>query len=374
MGCGHWIGKATRGLVGGVRRIGLLRRSWARLALGTWLATGTSLAASLEDVKPYLRSVKGAQGSSTLEVAMRRMAREDGEGPTLWLVGVTHLGTHRYYQDLQRFLDGCSLVLFEAVRADDEGRPGRSEGFSLQAELARALGLTFQLDEINYDRGHFQNSDLQLEQIARILGNQTNLVDTAAASDETAPVEGAVEFGALVQAMSGEGLVGGLARLGVSLLAASTRLQAATKLAMIEMLSQLPNDLAGIAGLPAGMQRLLRVLIEERNRAVVLDVQRAIESRTSRDSVAVFYGAGHMPDLEHRFNRELGYRPVEDRWLVAFDVDPRAMGISEFEVALTTRLVRAQLAGLERRQPAASAPNPAPPTSPDPPAEPRPQP
>jgi len=316
------------------------------LAWGMALGTGLARTGSLEEVQPYLRAARGPDGSSSLEVALRRLAPARGEGPAVWLAAVTHLGTREYYAELQRFLDDCPLVLFEAVRTEEDGRPVGRAGYSLQAELAKALGLAFQLEAIDYERAHFRNSDLQLAQITRILSAATN--DVPAAATAGSPGAGAVEFGALMQAMSGEGLMGGLARMGVALLGASTRLQAATKVAMIEMLSDLPRDLSGIPGLPDGMQRLLRVLIEERNAAVARDVRDALGRSPTPASVAIFYGAGHMPDLEARLCRELGYRAAEDRWLTAFGVNPRAMGVSEFEVAFTTRLVRAQLKGLDQ--------------------------
>lgn len=318
---------------------------WFALVCAAWLGALPGRAGSVEQVRPYLRATRSPDGASSLEVAMRRLAPTGREGPTVWLVAVTHLGTPEYYDRLQQFLDASPLVLFEAVRTDDDGRPGQREGYSLQSELAKALGLTFQLDAINYDRSHFRNSDLHLDQLTRILAGVTNAAAPGASTGT--PNAGAVEFGALLQAMTGEGLMGGLARVGVGLLRSSPRLQAAMKVAMIEMFSDLPGDLSRIPGLPEGMQQLLRVLIEERNAAVVHDVRDAAGEEPAPASLAVFYGAGHMPDLEARLCKELGYQPVEDRWLKAFEVNPRAAGISEFEVAFTKRLVRAQLQGME---------------------------
>ena len=312
-------------------------------------------ATTLAEVQPYLHAARDTNGVSALEVAWRRLAPLRGAGPEIWLVAVTHIGTSNYYAEIQRFLDRQPLVLFEAVRTEDGRMPARGEGYSLQADLAKALGLTFQLDQIDYDRPHFRNSDLNLVQLGRIFGVQTN--DLAGPAGSGKAEAGAVEFGALVQAMTGEGLLGGLARFGVSMLAASPRMQAATKVAMIEVLGQLPNDLTQIAGLPPGLQRLMQVLVEERNEAVVRDVRAALARRPPWKSVCVFYGAGHMADLEYRLCRAVGYQPVEDRWQPAFEVNPRALGISAFELDLTARLVRLQLKGLERT-PAAAAPVP----------------
>lgn len=341
----------------------------ALVTLAGWCLTGCSAAAaqpaSVDEVRPYLRSLKNTNGVIALEVALRRLVPVRGPGADLWLVAVTHIGSSNYYTALQDFLDGQTVVLFEAIRSGHDGPPVRHEGYSLQADLARALGLTFQLDAINYKRPHFRNSDLSLEQLARVFGGTTNELVRPTPGGQ--PQAGAVEFDALVQAMSGEGLLGGLARLGVSMLAASPRLQAATKVALIEVLGQLPNDLTQIAGLPPGLQRLMRVLVEERNAAVVRDTRAALARRPAPASVAVFYGAGHMADLEYRLRRALGYQPVEDRWLTAFDVDHRRLGISEFELEMTARLVRSQLRGLQRMPADNNDPQAAPVSEPGPP-------
>ncbi len=334
-----------------------------------WLASAPTPAApprSVEDVQPYLRRAQ-TNGVVALEVAWRRLAPVRGTGADLWLVAVTHLGSSNYYATLQRFLDAQPVVLYEAIRNGTAGPPGPPEGYSLQADLARALGLTFQLDSIRYDRPHFRNSDLSLAQLARLFESHAaaEAAPPAAGAAPAGTPAGAVEFGALVQIMSGEGLLGGLARLGVSLLAASPRFQAASKVALIETLGRLPNDLTRIEGLPAGLQRLMRILIEERNEVVLRDARAVLAAASPPASLAIFYGAGHMADLEYRLCRGLHYQPVEDRWLVAFDVNPRAAGLSPWELELTARLVRAQMRALQRptstpSEPEAATATPAP--------------
>jgi hypothetical protein len=152
--------------------------------------------------------------------------------------------------------------------------------------------------------------------------------------------------------MQGTGLFGGLARLGVAFVGASPRLQALAKVTMIEVLGQIEGDVSQMAGLPPGFQRLLRVLVRERNLVVMRDVSAALRQRPPPRSVAVLYGAGHMAHLEEQLSRELGYRPVEDRWLTAFAVDVRAAGLSAFELEMTRSMVRRQM---EMMQPSRSA-------------------
>ena len=297
----------------------------------------------------YLRTATSTNGSVALEVALRSFVPRNGRGPIVWLVGVTHLGTTNYYAELQRFLDAQPLVLFEGVGATNKQFKMRSDrGFSVQDEMARVLGLEFQLNAIDYSREHFHNADLSLPQLARIFEQATN----GSAGGESA-ASGQAEFNQLVQVMEGSGLFGGLARLSLSLVGASPRLQAATKVALIETLGALPEDLSRVPGMTPGLKHLLAVLIEERNRAVVASLRSALRARPRPASVAVFYGAGHMTDLERRMRATLHYRPAEERWLTAFAVNPRAAGLSEWELELTRNLVRRELEAL---QPATNAP------------------
>jgi pheromone shutdown protein TraB len=87
----------------------------------------------------------------------------------------------------------------------------------------------------------------------------------------------------------------------------------------------------------------MEVLIAERNKVVVADVRRAATARHPVKSLVVFYGAGHMMDLERRLQADLGYRPTTNRWPTAFSVNPEQSGMSRFELGMVRQLVRRQL-------------------------------
>jgi hypothetical protein len=131
---------------------------------------------------------------------------------------------------------------------------------------------------------------------------------------------------------------------------------------MIETMGSMPSDLTATPGMTPGMQKLLRILIEERNRTVVEDTRRALREKPQPKSVAVFYGAGHMHDLEIRLREELRLRPGEECWLTAFAVDPQRSGISRSELDFMRRIIRQQVQGVFKSDPGAT--NAAPATSP----------
>src|SRR5262245_41255095 len=47
-----------------------------------------------------------------------------GEGPSVWLVSVAHLGTPEYYEAIQKRLEKMTVVLFEGVGLAEEVKRG----------------------------------------------------------------------------------------------------------------------------------------------------------------------------------------------------------------------------------------------------------
>ena len=291
----------------------------------------------------YLRATTNSDGSFALDVAVRGFRPERRPATVIWLVAVTHLGTSNYFAGLQRLLDAQALVLFEGVGATNgDFHLQRDKAESLQQALAAALGLRFQLEAIDYRRSRFRNSDLTLAQIQDLLAAHAGSAEAANARAD----EGGREFSQLLQLLEGSGLAGALARVTMGLVGGSPRLQALVKFALIGLFGDLPGDLTGLQSLPPGLQRLLEVLVAERNKRVISDLQAALRQRPAPKSVAVFYGAGHMPDLERRLRTALPCQPAEERWLTSFAVNPRAEGLTELELHWVRELVRRQLEGL----------------------------
>lgn len=293
---------------------------------------------------PYLRTRQDpSSGVHTLEVAVREFAPPVPGQPRVLLAAVVHLGASNYYASLQTLLAGHPLVLFEGIGATNRQfqshRQEREAGYSLQPALARALGLAFQLEAIDYDRPNFVNSDLTLVELARVMQPQRPAAAVLPGEEEPAPAASTgFSLDDLVDVMNGSGWLGGLARFGVQVIGSSERLRTTVRLVLIEALGQLEGEFENAPQLPGEVRNLLRVLIEERNRKVIRDLAAAAWHQPAPASIAVFYGAGHMPDLERRL-RALGYRPGPEQWLTAFDAHPRAAGLSPAEVEFMRRLV-----------------------------------
>jgi hypothetical protein len=117
---------------------------------------------------------------------------------------------------------------------------------------------------------------------------------------------------------------------------------------LIEALGGLKGDFSEIQGLPPEMQNLLKILIRARNQNVLDDLKTESAIVPPGGSIAIFYGTGHMPNLEEHITNELHYRPDGEIWFTAFSVDLRKTGLSAAELEWTRNLIKAQL---EQMQP-----------------------
>jgi hypothetical protein len=310
-----------------------------------------------------MQVVRSDSGPIELQIASRELRPAKGSGPAIWLVAASHIGDTNYYAALQSHLEARTLVLFEGVSErhsrDSPGSPplrhknrmksdDESAQSSLQSTLAKSLGLAFQLDAIDYDRPHFQNSDLTIRQMQTLLtentsGGQEQVPGAAAKSDD--------QLSDLVGIMDGSSVLGAILHAGVKLIGSSPKLQALTKVAVIELFGNLEGDISQSPALPSEMKSLIDVLIQGRNRVVVNDLKTELPKLRKRESVAVFYGAGHMHDLETRIRSELHYRPASQLWLTAITADPSKAGVTDAELRMIQSMVKWQLQALQPKAP-----------------------
>jgi len=59
-------------------------------------------------------------------------------------------------------------------------------------------------------------------------------------------------------------------------------------------------------------------IITDRNRVALRVLRQQIEA--GKQKIAIFYGAGHMPDLQRRLRDEFGLTPIRTQWLVAWNL------------------------------------------------------
>lgn len=204
----------------------------------------------------------------------------------------------------------------------------------IQTQLASALGLEFQLSAIDYSHPNWRNSDMSIDQVQRKL-------QESGASGE-----------ALFRMLDGSSMMAKFAGFMLGFIKGNPQMQASVKLMMIEMLAH-ADELMEAQGGEQG--KLMSVIVLDRNAAVLDDLGSILKNEKSVKSVALFYGAGHLPDLEKHLTADLGYTFDSDRWFPAITMDVAKAGMSPQQARqyrqMMTQLIERQMAGAKRSAP-----------------------
>jgi hypothetical protein len=248
------------------------------------------------------------QGKEALETSV--VTLQGPKGATIDLVSAIHIADLAYYRELQRRFATYDRLLFELVMdagTDLAGIRGADGGTgTLQRSMKDLLALTFQLDELDYTRPNFVHADIAPDRLAEALKAQAggimasllqwSLVDMAKWQyDDGTPRLGTLDLlWALTKPDRPRALKKFLAR------------------ELVESDAML-TDLGGEGAAGA-------VLIAERNQVVVDVVKRQLQQ--GRKRLGIFYGAGHMQDMEQRLGK-LGFRRLSVKWLKAWDLAAR---------------------------------------------------
>lgn len=251
----------------------------------------------------FVRTVRDRGGEPVaLEVAIARF--EDRSGARVDLVGAVHVAEPAYFRVLDARLAGYEAVLYELV-----GEPGVTvppPGASpsiiglLQGGMKDALGLAFQLEEIDYSRPNFVHADLTRREFSKSMRER----------DESLI---GLLFRAWALGMAEEAHRGpGAAQADLlKVLFAENR-----QLAFKRMLAAQLSDQADLLQMLSGKDG--STLIEVRNARALEVLERRLAAGDRR--IAIFYGAGHLPDMAERLQRDFGMMRTGTEWLEAWDL------------------------------------------------------
>ncbi|RME73209.1 MAG: hypothetical protein D6776_07450 [Planctomycetota bacterium] len=292
----------------------------------------------------YIRLARYSEHWARLEVASVTLV-QPSTGKQVTLAGAVHIADPAYYRSLQRRLDEHDLVLFEGVGADssedlrtirlpDAAQRARElrrrpPGFppppsdpgpldpltTLQTLMGRALDLTFQKDALTYERSWWKPADVSVEELKALLAESgvgpLELLRTRADREAEQQFE--------------RTMARALQDLAASLVTGKP-LQAILKESFGELLVlQMTGADAHGAGAVQKLGPLQLALIVGRNDRVEQKLDEALALEDAR-RIAIFYGAGHMPDLEARLARK-GFRRASVEWLPAWEIrwEPRSI-------------------------------------------------
>lgn len=240
-----------------------------------------------------------------METAVVRYSAASRPGVAVDLIGAVHVGDKAYYDELNKLFETYDVVLYELVAPEGTKIPkgGRKESSghpigALQNGMSSMLDLQHQLDCVDYTRANFKHADMSPDEFNKTMEQRGE------------------SFFQMFLRLMGQGMAanasGAAGTSDVALLMALFSRDRATKLkiAMAEQFDNLGGQLDAIDG-PEGS-----TIISERNRKCfeVLDKQLG----EGKKSIGIFYGAGHLADMEKRLLTDFGLKRESEKWLTAW--------------------------------------------------------
>ncbi len=246
---------------------------------------------------------KKPQALQTAVVTYRAPEGDDGEPVEVTLIGAVHIAESTYYSRLNQLFRNYDSLLFEMVMDPEMGIPepedrGVSPVSTIQVGMKDMLDLSFQLDEIDYSAKNFVHADMTPQEFfttmkSRNEGVMQLLLRSMGAS--------------LAMQSSGKG-----SDLEV-ITALMSNDSKALRRAFAEQIEMADGQMAALTGKDGKS-----TLITERNAKAfeVLDSEIA----AGKKKLGVFYGAGHLKDMDKRLREKYGMKIVENEWLDAWDL------------------------------------------------------
>ena len=260
-----------------------------------------------EQKSRFIRLVRDAKKApAALEAAIVRFTPTDRgkKGPTVDLVAAVHVAEKSYYRQLNREFGGYDAVLYELVapKGAKVSKGGRSDSAvsMLQNGMKNMLELEFQLEQIDYSRKNMVHADMSPEEFARSMRRRGESVLSMFLR----------MLGYAIARQNGKSGSASDVQLLMALFDKNRAM--ALKRVMAEQFEDMEGMLIGLDG-PDGS-----TIISERNKVALKVLRKQLAA--GKKKVAIFYGAGHMPDLQRRLRDEFGLTPVDTRWLVAWNL------------------------------------------------------
>ena len=273
----------------------------------------------------------------SLDTSIVRFVPTDGKlakaGVTVDLIGAIHIGDKAYFQKLDNSFKKYDALLFEMVAEKDEagGAPSRwkdraepalkpagdgpsesptseDKGFEagmtvisgMQLGAKDMLGLSFQLDWIDYDAPNMVHADMSPEEFAQKMKDRGE------------------SFFTMFMQLFMEGLAqqrankqGGANDLALLFAFFSSNRELALKRVMAQQFAttDIFNNLGGEKG---------TTIITERN-LIALEVLRE-QLGKGKKRIGIFYGAGHLADFSRRLVDDFGMKFTGEKWVEAWDL------------------------------------------------------
>ncbi len=226
----------------------------------------------------------------------------DRPGLSVDLVAAVHVGEKSYYDKLNTLFEGYDALLYELVAdknvVPQPGQKARSVVSSIQVGLKSMLDLEFQLDCVDYSKKNFVHADMTPDEMAKSMKERNESLLT------------------IMIRMMGAGMAQNGAQNTSEIDLIMALLDKNRAVQMKRFMATQMDDMDGLTAALAGPKG--STLITERNKAALKVLTDEIKS--GKKKIAIFYGGGHLVDMEQRLFNEFGLKRDGEQWLEAWNL------------------------------------------------------
>ncbi|MEM1085757.1 MAG: hypothetical protein AAGI48_16735 [Verrucomicrobiota bacterium] len=247
-----------------------------------------------------------------LETAITRFEKD---GVSVDLIGAIHIADAAYYDGLEERFEDYEALLYEGVGnpfpknppviegpeepedvvIEEFAKPSRNlDGLSsIYQKGADWLGLSYQMQEIDYGKANFVHADLNFAEFRELQAERKESILGFA-------IKASFNSEVKHKEPSTFGLVRALVKRDKNLL----------KLQLVHTLGAGDDQVATLAG--------DSVIISDRNERCLEVLEEQIAA--GKTKLGIFYGAAHFPDMEERLVED-GWKRTREEWVTAWDLE-----------------------------------------------------
>ena len=223
------------------------------------------------------------------------------------LIGAIHVGEKAYYDQLNERFEDYDIVLYELVAPEGTRiEKGHKQGVSLdvvagsQTGLQKMLGLSHQLEQIDYTVDNFVHADMSPKEFSEKMAER----------DESFMK---MYFRSIGQGLAMQGTPGQTNDLSLIIALFSKDRERKLKTMMAQQFEQmdgLPDVMSGPDG---------STIIHLRNDKALDVLEKQLKDAASK-KIGIFYGAGHFDDMEVKMVERFRFKRIGEEWLDAWNL------------------------------------------------------
>jgi hypothetical protein len=224
------------------------------------------------------------------------------------LVGAVHIGDDAYYRKLNDYFKQYDVLLYELV-APEGTKVERGRGTSnahplgaMQNGIKNLLELEHQLEKVDYTPENFVHADMSPDEFAQSMKNRNESFLQ-------------MYFRLIGQAMAHQSEMqakGESADLELFSALFATDRPRRLKIVLAKQLSEMESLMVSFGGEQGS------TIISERNKKALAVLKKQLAAGKKR--IGIFYGAGHLNDMDERLRKDFQLEPSAITWLTAWNL------------------------------------------------------